>query len=34
MKLEAQGVSEKETNRQLEELTEELLRGSSRKLWQ
>jgi predicted DNA-binding mobile mystery protein A len=34
MKLEAQGVGEKETNRQLEELTEELLRGSSRKLWQ
>lgn len=34
MRLEAQGTSERETKRQIEELTEELLRGSSRKLWQ
>jgi predicted DNA-binding mobile mystery protein A len=34
MKLEAQGTSERETKRQIEELTEELLRGSPRKLWQ
>ena len=34
MKLEAQGTSERETKRQIEELTEELLQGSARKLWQ
>lgn len=34
MKLEAQGTSERETKRQIEELTEELLQGSPRKLWQ
>jgi predicted DNA-binding mobile mystery protein A len=34
MKLEAQGVSERESRRQLEELTNELLQGSPRKLWQ
>ena len=34
MRLEAQGTSERETKRKIEELTEELLRGSSRKLWQ
>jgi predicted DNA-binding mobile mystery protein A len=33
MKLEAQGTSERETKRQIEELTEELLQGSARKLW-
>ena len=33
MKLEAQGVSEKETRRQRKELADEFLRGSSRKLW-
>ena len=33
MKLEAQGISDKETRRQREQLAEELLRGSSRKLW-
>jgi len=33
MKLEAQGISDKETRRQRRELAEELLRGSSRKLW-
>ena len=33
MKLEAQGISDKETCRQRKELAEELLRGSSRKLW-
>lgn len=33
MKLEAQGVSKRETNRQRKALAEELLRGSSRKLW-
>lgn len=33
MKLEAQGVSDKETRRQRKELAEELLRGSPRKLW-
>lgn len=33
MKLEAQGVSERESRRQLEELTNELLQGSPRKLW-
>lgn len=34
MRLEAQGTSERETKRQIEELTEELLRASPRKLWQ
>ena len=34
MKLEAQGTSEREIKRQIEELAEELLRGSPRKLWQ
>lgn len=34
MKLEAQGVSEREAKRQLEELTDALLQGSPRKLWQ
>ena len=33
MKLEAQGISDRETRRQREQLAEELLRGSSRKLW-
>ena len=33
MKLEAQGISDKETRRQREQLAEEFLRGSSRKLW-
>jgi len=33
MKLEAQGVSDKETRRQRKELTDEILRGSARKLW-
>ena len=33
MKLEAQGVSDKETRRQRKELADELLRGSPRKLW-
>ena len=33
MKLEAQGIGDKETRRQREQLAEELLRGSSRKLW-
>lgn len=33
MKLEAQGISDRETRRQRKELAEELLRGSSRKLW-
>jgi predicted DNA-binding mobile mystery protein A len=33
MKLEAQGVSAKETQRQRKELADEILRGSARKLW-
>jgi predicted DNA-binding mobile mystery protein A len=33
MKLEAQGVSARESTRQRELLADELLRGSSRKLW-
>lgn len=33
MKLEAQGVSDKETQRQRKELADEILRGSTRKLW-
>ena len=33
MKLEAQGVSDKETRRQRKELADEFLRGSTRKLW-
>ena len=33
MKLEAQGVSEKEMRRQRKELADELLRGNPRKLW-
>ena len=33
MKLEAQGVSDKETQRQRKELADEILRGSARKLW-
>ena len=33
MKLEAQGVSDKEMRRQRNELAEELLRGSPRNLW-
>jgi predicted DNA-binding mobile mystery protein A len=33
MRLEAQGISDRETRRQRKELAEELLRGSSRKLW-
>lgn len=33
MKLEGEGVSEKETRRQRKELAEEFLRGSPRKLW-
>lgn len=34
MKLEAQGVASREEKLQLERLTEELLRGSPRKLWE
>jgi hypothetical protein len=34
MKLEAQGVSAKERERQRKLLAEALLRGSARKLWQ
>ncbi len=34
MKLEAQGVAAREERRQLERLTEELLRGNPRKLWE
>lgn len=33
MRLEAQGVSDKETRRQRKELTDDLLRGNPRKLW-
>lgn len=33
MKLEAQGVSDKETQRQRKGLADEILRGSARKLW-
>lgn len=33
MKLEAQGVSDRETQRQRKELAGEILRGSARKLW-
>ncbi len=33
MKLEAQGVSDRETQRQRKELADEILRGSARKLW-
>jgi predicted DNA-binding mobile mystery protein A len=33
MKLEAQGVSDREVQRQRKELAEELLRGNPRKLW-
>ncbi len=33
MKLEAQGVSETETQRQRNELADDLMRGSPRKLW-
>lgn len=33
MKLEAQGVSDKETQRQRKDLADEILRGSARKLW-
>lgn len=33
MKLEAQGVSDRETQRQRKALADEILRGSARKLW-
>lgn len=33
MRLEAQGVSDRETQRQRKELADEILRGSARKLW-